>query len=296
MFSEVIEKISKKFYPKGRAFYSRSGGVKEQFHKALAKSENRAYSDALAVLDSLLPDTDKFTAEDATDWERRLGLISNPLVALADRKLAITRKIQHPGTIKARQHYKYLEGQLQAAGFDVIVTENRFVTSTLIADQMGVSEMGLAEMDGENLNPDKYEVVDPDTLLSTLVEMGVSEMGVSEMAGYDSEFKYEIAANNIPPELDADFYHDINQAEMGDSEMGVTEMNDTLDFNIALRSTFFVSASSFPSIATISLERKDEFRQLILRLKPANTIAFLFVQYVGDDYNNDYSNDFNNDE
>src|SRR5690606_32537660 len=86
----------------------------------------RAYADALKIQDAQLPDNDGFTADDATDWERRLGMIYSPLVPLADRKLAILRKMNHPGTIKARQNWLYVEGQLRAAGFDVYVHENRF--------------------------------------------------------------------------------------------------------------------------------------------------------------------------
>ena len=65
--------------------------------------------------------------DDAEDWERRLGLITNGAVSLADRKLAIQRKINHPGDIPARQHFLYLQGQLHDAGFTgVWVYENRF--------------------------------------------------------------------------------------------------------------------------------------------------------------------------
>lgn len=103
-----------------------SGGTLEKLHNGLNLSEVRAYDDARSILDSALPDNDSFTTDDATDWERRLGIASSNAVPLADRKLAIIRKINHPGTIKARQNYRYVEAQLQAAGFDVHVYENKF--------------------------------------------------------------------------------------------------------------------------------------------------------------------------
>ena len=101
-------------------------GFFEKMHVGLILSEVRAYEDGLSVLDSALPDNDNFTEEDATQWERRLGLISNSSVSLANRKLAITQKMAHPGDIYGRQHYLFLERELQAAGFDVYVYENRF--------------------------------------------------------------------------------------------------------------------------------------------------------------------------
>ena len=74
----------------------------ENLMYALSLSENQAYNDALAIQNSILPDNAEFTADDATDWERRLGMIISPLVDLELRKLAIRRKMNHPGDIKAR--------------------------------------------------------------------------------------------------------------------------------------------------------------------------------------------------
>ena len=64
----------------------------ENLMYALSLSENQAYNDALAIQNSILPDNAEFTADDATDWERRLGMIISPLVDLELRKLAIRRK------------------------------------------------------------------------------------------------------------------------------------------------------------------------------------------------------------
>lgn len=123
---DTILSLTKQLYPKGRAFWMPKDGFFEKMHVGLAVSQARAYQDALSTLDSILPDNDNFTEEDATQWERRLGLVSNPDVALSDRKLAITQKIAHPGFIYGRQHYLFLQRELRAAGFDVYVFENRF--------------------------------------------------------------------------------------------------------------------------------------------------------------------------
>lgn len=125
----VVSKIlllTKQLYPQGRAFKIPAGSDIEKLHTGLAQSESDFHDEALNIFNSILPDTNAFTATDADDWERRLGLIGSSSVSIDDRKLAIKRKMNHPGEIKPRQNYKYLEGQLQAAGFDVYVHENRF--------------------------------------------------------------------------------------------------------------------------------------------------------------------------
>jgi uncharacterized protein YmfQ (DUF2313 family) len=123
---EKLLKLTKQFYPSGRAFRVRELGELERLHEALAISEGRADDDAKAILNVIIPDNDGFTADDATQWERRLGIISNESVSLSDRKLAILRKMKHPGTTPARSNYRFLQQQLRDAGFDVYVYENRF--------------------------------------------------------------------------------------------------------------------------------------------------------------------------
>jgi len=294
MFKDKFLKLTENLYPKGRAFALIKNSTKFKLHSALAESESTAYGDALAVLDSILPDNDNFTAEDATDWERRLGLITNDFVLLSDRKLAIQRKMNHPGTIPARQHFKYVEGQLRAAGFNVTVTENRFLQPTTLGTQLGLAEMGDDEFGGESANPDKYGVIDPDLILSDSEQLGFSEMGVAEMGGFHSVSAYEICANYIDPLKDADFFTGNIFSQLGEAEMGDADMNAFVEYYDKLKFTFFITGDFFPSNAYIPFDRKKEFRQLILKLKPANTVAFIFAEYLMDDFNDDFNNDFTN--
>ncbi len=125
-FYDKIVSLSKQFYPSGRAFKMPSQGTLENLHLALAESENQAYSDAVSILDSILPDNANFTTDDCTDWERRLGLITNPLTTTSARKAAIIQKLNQPGLNPAKGHYLYLQEQLQLAGFNVYVYENKF--------------------------------------------------------------------------------------------------------------------------------------------------------------------------
>lgn len=205
----------------------------ESLMYALSLSENRAYNDGLSIQNSILPDNSDFTSDDATDWERRLGMIVSPLVDLDLRKLAIKRKMNHPGDIKSRQHYLYIEGQLRAAGFDVYVYENRFpyggsyYTRTLfdIIGGVGIDDL----------------------------QHGDKQHGDSQHGGTYSN----IIANYIDETLDSNFAIPSN-----------------------LRCTFFIGGSPLGQFANVPIERKQEFRQLILKLKPAQMVGYLLINYI----------------
>lgn len=231
--SDSILALTRQLYPKGRAFKMPADSFFERLHTALIVTEAAAFSGILSILDSALPDNMNFTSDDASDWERRLGLIVSPSVPIAQRKAAIIRKINHPGTIKARQNFKYLEGQLQAAGFNVYVYENRF------------------EYGGQ------YDTMNPLTLSG-----GIGADPVQYGDGQYGDFQYgtrytNLVANHIDQDRDASF-------GVGDN----------------LRSTFFIGGSPIGSFENVSAARKNEFRQLILRIKPAQTVAFLFINYI----------------
>lgn len=151
---DSIKKLTRQLYPMGRAFGFPFGGVMDRLHNALSISEAQAYSDGLSILSAILPDNNDFTAADATDWERRLNIAADSSTALATRKAAIKRKMNHPGTVPYRQNYRYLEAQLQAAGFSVYVYENKFPSSppgsivTQTPEQvLGISVSGSAYYD-----------------------------------------------------------------------------------------------------------------------------------------------------
>jgi hypothetical protein len=96
----------------------------EKLLKGLARQEAIAYDNSASILKSILPDNNDFTEDDATDWERRLGMVNGSASSLAVRKAAILRKMQAPGQNPAKSHYLWIQKQLQDAGFDVFVHEN----------------------------------------------------------------------------------------------------------------------------------------------------------------------------
>lgn len=233
--SNALASLSKNLYPNARAFTTPAGGTLFRLHRALALSEERAYNDALAVMNSILPDTNNFTAADATDWERRLGIAAAPSTPLATRKQAITRKMNHPGTQVVRQHYDYIQAQLQAAGFPVTIYENKFP-------------------DGSG----GYITKTPQQIL-----------------GYSSGNAVHATATQHKTAL-----HHGGQF----SNKIVNSVDELPDFGFNIGSnyysTFYVAGASLTTFVSIPVARKAEFRQLILQLKPAQTVGFLFINYV----------------
>lgn len=234
ILSKIIS-LTNQLYPSGRAFKLFKGSDLTLLHQGLGLSEERAYNDALAIFNSILPDNDDFTTDDAQDWERRLGLITNNSVSLSDRKLAILRKMNHPGTIPARQHYLYLEGQLQDAGFNVFVFENKF------PDGFG----GIETRDYNTVSGGGGQAV----------QLGDFQLGDTQIGnGVPNNV---VVANHIDESVDNNFNVGLN-----------------------LRSTFFIGANPVGDFADVDINRKDEFRQLILKIKPAQTVAYLFINYI----------------
>lgn len=232
-FQDRILKLTRQLYPTGRAFRMRENGILYRMHRALAISEAQAYQDMLSTLDSILPDNDNFTTDDATAWERRLGLITNGAVPLADRKMAILRKINHPGTVPARENYRFLQKQLRDAGFDVYVFENRF------SDGMG-----------------GYTTQNPLTITG-----GVGAISPQYGQLQYGNFQYgTIYGNKVVNYLD----------EILDRPFAIGSN---------LKSTFFIGGP-YMSFANVDADRKLEFRQIILRTKPVQTVGFLFINYV----------------
>jgi hypothetical protein len=50
--------------------------------------------------------------------------------------------------------------------------------------------------------------------------------------------------------------------------------------SVNLRATFFVGGFNFGDRAVVDPDRKKEFRELILKMKPAQTAGILYIDYV----------------
>lgn len=234
--SDQILKLAESLFPTGRAF--RFKGILKRLFQAMGISLTQAHEDSVSILDSILPDNDNFSTDDATEWETRLGLITNTSVSLADRKAAILRKMNYPGDIPARQGMEYLQGELQKAGFDVYVYENAWYEGGqwVTQDPGDVSGgVGYGEF-----------------------QHGDFQHGESQHGGFFNN----IVANSIYAEDDENF-----------------------DIGGSLRATFFIGGNrpdygNVGLFANVDADRELEFRQLILKIKPTQTVAYLLVNYI----------------
>lgn len=255
--SEKLLYATKLLFPTGRAFRISENSVKEKIEKGTIESEVRAHNDLVSILDTILPDNDNFSAEDATRWEERLGMIVNDQVSLADRKLAIKRKMNHPGDIIARQSRDYIESQLQLAGFDVYIlfdqnNQNPALVLTQLPDYNCVQLGDSSQMSDDVQLGDVYTVYS--NLFSNPVQLGDYQLG-------DFQLNEQLYLNKVANSIDEQF-------------------DET--FNVADYSCSFAISGPDPNnfFASVPIERKEEFRQLILKLKPAQNCAILYVNYI----------------
>lgn len=225
------------------------GGIFYRLETALSISKEMAWQDGVGVLNHIMPDNPGFTIDDAHDWYRRLGIYDSGNVPFADMKLAIARKQSFPLVPLDKQHWKYIQDQLQAAGFDVYVVENRFwddATSSYITKTPEEYMAGL--MQSPEYNDDQY---------------GDIEYGgeYSKIVDYIEDYKdqpFDIGAN-----YRSTFFitGNINATEYNDVQYGDVEYTG-LPYAFVLES------------------RHKEFRQLIIKLKGAQEVGFLFVNYI----------------
>jgi hypothetical protein len=244
---QILINLSRSLYPIGRAFRMPrpdadsppSGGIFYRLHRALAQSEARAYNDALAIRNSLLPDNDGFTIDDAHDWYRRLGIYDSGLVPLADMKLAIAQRQSFPLTPLNKQSLTFIQQQLRAAGFNVYVYKNRFLEGSPPSYVTKTPGVVLGSV------PSGLAVLNNFTLGDVFLNEQWIDSGVT------------LCVNYIEEEKDAVFI-------MGNQ----------------YKETFFICGDPLGTFATVDVNRKIEFRQLILKLKAAHMCAFLFVNYI----------------
>ena len=229
-FKDVLVKITKQLYPTGRAWWLKLQNTFYLLHEGLALSESRALQNDTDILNSILPDNPFFTEEDAFNWENALGLFIQPSLDLEERKAAILRRMKHPGEIPARQHYLYLQGQLQAVGFNVYVHENRI-----------------------DAGGGQYEIIN---VIDALYDNFKYDETLYDNAGIGD---FSIIANYVSESKDAGF---------------------VFGSDVNLRSTFFIGGVNLGDRADILETRKDEFRHLILTIKPAQTSGFLLIDYI----------------
>lgn len=233
-FTTLLSDLAMQLYPTGRAFNILKDSIMDKIHLALNISFIRLIEDAQLTIDSCFPDNDNFSEADCSLWEYRFGMVTNTSLSVQVRREAILRRMSRGKNIRARQHIKYIEYQLQLAGFDVYLYENGFIESGVRVFKRPQDILALMTDDVQHA-------------MSTQHGIGVQHGGISS----------EVIANSYKR----------NELYSVDDEY--------------LWATFFIAGPTLGTAAEVPETRLEEFRELVLKLKPAHLIAFTFIDYNG---------------
>jgi len=232
-YTQLFEDLNWKLYPTGRAWYMKKGGVFDRIHKAIDRSFIRLLEDGRYTLDSVFPDNENFDINDCRLWEYRLGLITNETLSVSVRREAIRRKIAYPNNVKARQHPLFIQSQLQSAGFNVWIHENKFFEG------------------GEWVYKTPAQITS--TSITVTQHGGDTQHGGGTQHGFTG---FDVIANQARP-------------------------NESFSVNDeSLWATFFIGGEILGDAAIVPESRQIEFRELVLKLKPAHTVVFTFIAYA----------------
>lgn len=165
---------------------------------------------------------------------------------------------------------------------------------SIIADNYSVSDISVdrwEEVYGLNSNgtkPDRIKMIRqrmsyPGNVLARQSGSYIEQQ--LQIAGFDVYVHYKGAYNPASSVYGGFVYGDTPYGKPADiytiCANNVQEDRD-VDFNItlSLKACFYICGSNFGDTVSIPQNRKNDFRELILTLKPAHTIAVLFVNYI----------------
>lgn len=193
------------------------------------------------------------------NWEECLGLISEGLVS--ERELAVTRKLSDIGGLKASD----VERELQAAGFNLYVYENRFDPGTIDYTKY-YSYFGDAEFGSDEFSEVlRYYSINPYVFKNNIPSIS----GFGESFFGESYFGYN--SGGVGAELFA----------RGSFDDDFLLWNSLLTASkIRYQYSFFIAGSAWGTIADVSADRRAELRRLIMEIKPMAMWAFGFINYV----------------
>jgi hypothetical protein len=221
-----LSNLVSQLYPTGRAFYGPKGGAFDLLHQAINTSFVRFVNEYTNLINSSIPDNEKFTKDDASFLEYKYGLSNRSETNLETRKAGLRRKIGHPNNIKPRQSRGFIEDQLRLSGFNVRVFENTPPYKT-------PSEVG-------------------GTVVDTTQHADDTQHG-------DGTFHGGVTFQVIANKIDAD---------------------ESYGVGANLWASFFICGENLGENAIIEENRRQEFRELVLKLKPAHLAAYIFINFT----------------
>lgn len=239
--------------PDGRAFDIKNSYNFRKIFDAVSRLQDDLINDSENVLIGLDPNNEYFTEEQAKKLEKRYGLYINESLDFATRKQRLISRMTAPGDQLAKQHWSYIQKRLRDSGFDVYVHENRFTSSVLGSGYAGTAFAGTAFAGSEGFD---YYAINPET------------------TGYTEQCNnYIDVSKDTPPEA--------FMSTAGTMFAGTAYATDPpVESDDWWKGCFFIGGETFGTLAEVEQTRKNEFRHLILKLKPAHSRAYLLIYYI----------------
>jgi hypothetical protein len=201
-------------------------------------------SDARAFADGVYQDLFPATTRELALWEAELGLVADPSDSVRRLNLAAAWKAG------GGQSPSYIQGVLQAAGFNVFVHE------------------------WWSSGP-PFILRDP-TLFTSVPRIGEFQCSPHSFGANQPQ----CTPHSVPggPTCDAFLANDVGYLVNLDltrrAPPSVPRDTATWPFFI------YISAASFPTLATVAASRRAELERLILKLRPAQQWVVMLVNYV----------------
>lgn len=249
----IFEKLIERLLPTGRAWIQKSfkimtaifGGISDELDKLKAEME--------LVRDSIFPDL--MDADFIPDWEERFKLPFSSQLTEQERRERLTIQWQS-GTGQTREH---IENKLRESSFDVYVTDG--VSIAEFDSILGDDVLADFALEGDIVAGDQV-IADPCSQFSTVGSI-LGDFVLGDGFPLDKN-RPRIIVNHIDDALENEDFCPLSDEDQN-------------------KYVFYIQGAPGPAlgeIATIQAERYDEFREIVLKYKPANTWALAFIQMV----------------
>ena len=246
----IFERLIKKLLPTGRAWRQVAGikvitdvlgGIADEFEKVRAE--------ALKLKDSIIPEL--MDSQFIPDWEQRFKLppISNGTEQ--ERRDRLATQWQNRGG----QTREYIETRLQESGFDVYVYSGFYIADGFI---LGDGILGDGVLEGITYPGEILALPPCDQFASNVKTLGDFVLGDGDTLGVN---RPRIIINYI------------DDSKENDSFCPLPALRYKFVFYIG-------GPGGIGDIADIPASRYNEFRELVLRYKPARTWVFAFVNLI----------------
>jgi hypothetical protein len=248
----IYEKLISKLFPTGRAWLQKPFKIMTAIMGGIADELEKLKAEAELMRDSIFPDLmdEKFIP----DWEERFKLAPPNGLAIQDRRDRLTAQWLD-GEGQTREH---IENKLRESGFDVYVTDGTF--DAPFDSLLGEYVLGDFGLEG-NVVVGDLVVADPCSQFSSVGTI-LGDFALGDNYVLDKN-RPRIIVNHIDDSLENEDFCPLDVEEH--------------------KYVFYIQGEPGPAlgeIATIPAARYLEFREIVLKYKPANSWALAFIQMV----------------